>query len=70
MSEWRFLASVCHTRGCTLTYQSADGLLGMQITCGGRKPDRRLYFLWGLRDSAPDYATEAEARAALQAQET
>ncbi|HEY5865298.1 MAG TPA: hypothetical protein VI542_07060 [Candidatus Tectomicrobia bacterium] len=45
MSEWRFLASVCHTRGCTLTYQSADGLLGMQITSGGRKPDRRLYFL-------------------------
>ena len=69
MSTWLFRSSVCTTRAGYLTYQSEDGLLGLQITSGGRKPDRRSYFVWDLPDSAPDYATEAEARAALAVRE-
>ena len=70
MSAWMFQSSVCLARSCVLTYRSEDGLLGLQILSGGRKADRRVYFVWDLPDSAPAYATEAEARAALQAQET
>ena len=67
MSEWHLISSVCTARAGYLTYQSEDGLLGLQIISGGRKPDRRSYFVWSLPDSAPTYATEAEARAALGA---
>ena len=70
MSTWRFLSSVCTARTGYLTYRSDDGLLGLQIVSGGRKPDRRVYFVWGRPDSAPVYDTEAEARAALAAQES
>ena len=38
-----------------------------EIVSGGRKPDRRVYFVWGRPDYV--YGTEAEARAALAAQE-
>ena len=69
MSEWHLRSSVCTTRAGYLTYQSEDGLLGLQITSGGKKPDRRSYFVWALPDSAPDWETEAEARAALAAHE-
>ena len=62
---WILVTSVCRSSSCMLVYRSADGLLGLHITSGGRKPDRRRYFLWDLPDSAPAYATEAEARAAL-----
>jgi hypothetical protein len=53
-----------------MTYKSDDSLLGLQVISGGKKPDRRVYFLWGLPDSAPDYPTEAAARAALQEKES
>ena len=69
MSAWHLCSSVCTARTGYLIYQSADGLLGLQIVSGGRKPDRRVYFVWGRPDSAPVYGTEAEARAALAAQE-
>jgi hypothetical protein len=65
MSDFPFVSSICMARSCTLVYQSADGLLGMVIHSGGRKKDRRRYFVWAWPDSAPDYATAAEARQAL-----
>lgn len=65
MTAWTFTSSICTARTCTMTYRSEDGLLGLHITSGGRKPDRRVYFVWDLPNSAPDYATEAAARAAL-----
>ena len=64
MSEFSFVTSVCLAHSCQLVYRSEDGLLGLHITSSGRK-DRRRYFVWALPDSAPDYATEAEARAAV-----
>lgn len=65
MSDLTLVSSVCMARSCQLVYQSADGLLGLHVQSGGRKRDRRRYFVWDLPDSAPEYATEAEARAAL-----
>ena len=70
MSEWNLETSVSLAHCCYLVYRSEDGLLGVHVTSGGTKPDRHRYFLWDLPDSAPNYATEAEARAALAAQET
>jgi hypothetical protein len=67
---WGLVSSICTTRGCQMVYRSADGLLGLHITSSGRKADRRRYFIWHLPDSAPAYATESEARAALAAKET
>lgn len=68
-SDFTLVSSMCLPRSCTLVYRSADGLLGLVIQSGGTKADRRRYFVWDLPDSAPEYATAAEARAAL-AQET
>ena len=68
MSEWVLVSSLCTTRACRLVYRSHDEQIGLQIISGGRKPDRRCYFVWGLPDSATDYGTEAEARTALTAQ--
>lgn len=65
-SGWHFVSSVCTSRTGYLTYRSRDGLLGLQIQSGGRKPDRRGYFVWALPDSTPAYKTEADARKALQ----
>ena len=67
MAEWTLVSSVCMTRSCTLVYQREDGLLGLVVHSGGRARDRRRYFVWDLPDSAPDYATEADASAALAA---
>jgi len=66
-SEFTLQTSVCLARSCLLVYRSQDGLVGLHITSGGRKPDRRRYFIWDKPDSAPEYATEAEARAVLAA---
>jgi hypothetical protein len=63
--HFTLVSSVCLARSCTLVYQSADGLIGLVIQSGGRKPDRRRYFVWAWSDSAPEYATEAAARQAL-----
>ena len=66
MSDWALQTSVCLAHSCQLVYRSPDGLLGLWITSSsGKRPDRRRYFVWDLPDSAPEYATEAEARAAL-----
>jgi hypothetical protein len=65
MSDFTLVSSLCAPRRCTLVYRSADTQIGLVITSGGRKPDRRRYFVWRLPDSAPEYATEAEARQAL-----
>ena len=70
MTAWLFQSSASLARSCVLTYRSEDGLLGMQILSGGRKADQRVYFVWDAPDASLDYATEAEARTALQAQET
>jgi hypothetical protein len=67
MSDFTLHTSVCLAHSCQLVYRSADGLLGLHITASGRKADRRRYFIWHLPDSAPAYASEAEARAALAA---
>jgi hypothetical protein len=67
MSDFTLVSSVCLHHSCTLVYRSADGQIGLVIQSGGRKQDRRRYFLWALPDSAPDYATAAEARQALLA---
>jgi hypothetical protein len=69
MSDFTLHTSVCLAHSCQLVCRSADGLLGLHITSGGRTADRRRYFVWDWPDSAPEYKTEAEARAALQAQE-
>jgi hypothetical protein len=63
-SSWTLVTSICTARGCQLVYRSADGAIGLRITSSGRRPDRRRYFVWALPDSGPEYATEAEARAA------
>jgi hypothetical protein len=64
MSEFRLVSSVGMAHSCTLVYRSTDGVLGLVIHSGGRKPDRRRYFVWDLPDSAPEYDSAAEARAA------
>ena len=69
MSEWTLMSSLGTPRGCQLVYRSEDGLLGLHIASGGTRPDLRHYFIWGKPASATTYATEAEARAALAAQE-
>jgi hypothetical protein len=66
MSDFTLVSSVCLARSCSLVYRSADGLIGLAVQSGGRKRDRRRYFVWALPDSAPDYASEAEARAACR----
>jgi hypothetical protein len=65
VSDFTLVSSMCMPRSCTLVYRSADTHIGLVVTSGGRKPDRRRYFVWALPDSAPDWATEAEARQAL-----
>ena len=66
MPDWFFRSSVCTGDGASfLTYQSADGLVGLQIASGGKKRERRVYFLWGTPDSTANFTTEAQARAAL-----
>jgi hypothetical protein len=65
MSTFALQTSVCLAHSCLMVYRSEDGLLGLHITSGGRKPDRRRYFVWDLPDSAPEWETETEARAAL-----
>jgi hypothetical protein len=65
MSDWTLVSSISMHHSCTLLYQRADGLLGMLRKSGGRKRDRVRFFVWALPDSAPEYATEAEARQAL-----
>ena len=47
-----------------MVYRSTDGQIGLALTSSSGRKDRRRYFLWDLPDSAPDYATEFEARAA------
>jgi hypothetical protein len=66
MSAFALVSSVSMAHSCMLVYRSKDGLVGLHITSGGTKPDRRRYFVWDKPDSAPEYATEAEARAALR----
>jgi hypothetical protein len=66
-SSWTLVTSICTARGCQLVYRSADGVVGLHLTSAGRRPDRRRYFVWALPDSAPEYATEADARAACAA---
>ena len=65
MSEWHLVSTGCTTRTCSLTYQSADKVLGMHVKSGGTHPDQRCYFVWGQPTSALTYQTEAEARTAL-----
>jgi hypothetical protein len=65
MSTFTLISSTCMARSCTLVYQSADTLIGLVVESGGRAQDRRRYFVWNKPDSAPAYATEAEARQAL-----
>lgn len=68
MSDFTLVSSVSLHHSCTLVYRSADTLVGLVIESGGRKTDRRRYFIWDRPDSAPEYATEAEARQALTQQ--
>ena len=70
MSDWTLVSSICTTRGCQMVYRSPDTALGLWITSGGRQQDRRRYFVWHVPDSGPEYATEAEARAALAQEAT
>lgn len=70
MTEWHLRTSVCLATSCVLVYRSDDGLLGLHVHSGGRKKDRKRYFVWDWPDASEDFATEAQARAALQAQET
>lgn len=66
MMAWALQTSVCMSHTSDLIYRSADGLLGLAIHATmGKAQDTRRYFVWDLPDSAPDYPTEAEARAAL-----
>jgi hypothetical protein len=65
MSDFRLITTVCMAHSSSLVYQSSDDLIGLHIQSGGRKPDRRRYFIWDLPDNAPEYATEADARQAL-----
>lgn len=65
MSNFTLVSSVGMSHSCTLVYRSSDGSIGLLITSGGRKNDRRRYFVWDMPDSAPEYATEAAARQAL-----
>jgi hypothetical protein len=67
MSDFTFVSSVCMAHSSTLVYRSTDGQIGLVITSGGRKKDRRRYFVWALPDSAPAWDSEHEARAALVA---
>jgi hypothetical protein len=69
MSDWSIITSICTTRGCQMVYRSPDGLIGLALTSSGRRPDRRRYFVWDLPDSAPEYGSEAEARAAVPVSE-
>jgi hypothetical protein len=64
MSEWQLQTAICTTRGCQLVYRSADGLVGLHLTSSSGRTDRRRYFVWARPDSAPEYASEADARAA------
>lgn len=63
MSDMLLVSSICLSRVCYLIYRSTDGLIGLALTSSSGRQDRRRYFVWALPDSAPDYATAAEARA-------
>jgi hypothetical protein len=70
VSAFGLVTSTCMAHACALVYRSNDGLIGLHVQSGGSKKDRRRYFVWDAPDSAPDYASEADARQALVAEDT